>query len=58
MWELCWGGSFLEIRKDMWRRAQGTDKSKGLVDQESDVHRVYNTMLKTSAKSADTLQTY
>jgi hypothetical protein len=39
----------------MGRWAQGTDKSEGLVDQESDVHMVYNTMLKTTAKSADTL---
>jgi hypothetical protein len=42
----------------MGRRAQGTDKSEGLVNQESNVKRVYNTILKTSAKSADTLQSY
>jgi len=25
LWELCWGGLFLGIQKDMRRRAQGTD---------------------------------
>jgi len=25
LWELCWGGSFLGIQKDMGQREEGTD---------------------------------